>query len=238
MSKDIITNIPAHVGVIIDGNRRWARERNLSTMDGHTFGYRKMMSAPRWFFERGVKTVSVYVFSTENWRRSSEEVAYLMRLISRAFTDEMENWEKYGYRILISGWTDDPRLPGDLPEILASVQQKTRHNTGGVLNLCFNYGGWTEITAVVRKIMEKKIEPEQVHEGLLRKYMYNAEVGDLDALIRTGGERRLSGFMPLQASYAEIFFLNKYWPDFEEADVDNVLEEYARRERRMGGDSA
>ena len=236
MKKEIKKNSLAHVGIIIDGNRRWARERNLKTIDGHKYGYKKVLSVPEWFFMRGVKTVSVYVFSTENWDRTSAEVAYLMRLMSKAFKDDIELINKKEYKVVVSGWLDDPRIPGDLPDVFSEVESKTRDNTRGVLNICFNYGGWTEMTQAVGKIVEKGIESEQVHEGLLRKYMYHAEFGDLDALIRTGGEKRLSGFMPMQATYAELFFMDKYWPDFEEADVENILLEFRNRERRMGGD--
>jgi undecaprenyl diphosphate synthase len=229
-------NIPKHIGIIIDGNRRWARERNLPTIDGHKYGYKKVLLAPEWFFMRGVKTVSVYVFSTENWNRSSQEVAYLMQLLSKAFRDDIDIINKKEYKVVVSGWTDDPRIPGDLPDILSEVEVKTRDNTRGVLNICFNYGGWTEITQAVKKVLDKGIETEQVHEGLIRKYMYHAELGDLDILMRTGGEKRLSGFMPMQATYAELFFLEKFWPDFEEVDAENILIEFRNRERRMGGD--
>lgn len=227
-------NIPDHVGIIMDGNRRWARERNLPTLEGHRKGYEKMRLAPKWFFDRGVGILSVFAFSTENWNRSREEVNYLMKLIKRAFTEDLEEMEKKGYRIVFSGRIDE--LPGDLPEVCAQVVDRTKANQAGILNICLNYGGRPEIIDAVRKIVKNKIGLDQIHEGMIRKYLYNGNLSDPDIIVRASGEQRISGFQLWQSAYSELMFIKKYWPDFEEADADLILEEYAGRKRRFGGD--
>lgn len=225
--------IPAHVGLILDGNRRWARERNLPTLEGHRQGYEKMRAAPLWFFSRGVEVLSVFAFSTENWNRSEEEVNYLMKLLKQAIDREAEEAAKKDYRILVSGRIDE--LPADLPESCYEVMEKTKNGRIGTLNICLNYGGRAEIIDAVRQMVKNKIEPAQIHEGMIRKYLYHGDLSDLDIIVRTSGEQRLSGFALWQSVYSELLFLKKYWPDFEEADVDLILKEYAGRQRRFGG---
>ena len=229
-----IKNLPNHVGIIMDGNRRWARERNLPTIEGHRKGYEIMKYMPDWFFARGVKTVSVFAFSTENWKRSQSEVNYLMKLIKKALQEELENFHRKEYKLLISGRTRE--LPGDLPEIIFEAVNKTKNNTKGILNICINYGGRAEIVDAIKNIIKNKITKEQIHEGMIRKYLYQSELSDPDIIVRTSGEERLSGFQLWQSNYSELFFIKKYWPDFEKADVDIILEEYANRKRRKGGD--
>ena len=197
-------------------------------------GYEKMRQAPDWFFSRGVKIISIFAFSTENWNRSREEVNYLMKLLKRAIDEELEEMNKKGYKILMSGRIDE--LPGDLSESCLEVVNKTKNNKKGILNICLNYGGRVEIIDVIRKMIKNKVKLEQVHEGMIRKYLYNGDLRDPDIIVRTSGEKRLSGFQLWQGAYSELFFIKKYWPDFEETDVDLILEEYASRKRRFGGD--
>ena len=227
-------NIPNHVGIIMDGNRRWARERNLPTLEGHLRGYEKMRQAPDWFFARGVKILSVYAFSTENWNRSRDEVNYLMKLLKKAIDEELETTRQKGRRVLISGRIDE--LPGDLPESCCAVMDKTRANKKGILNICLNYGGRAEIIDAIRKMIKNKVEAEQIHEGMMRKYLFHGELSDPDIIVRASGEQRLSGFQLWQSAYSELLFIKKYWPDFEESDIDLILAEYANRKRRFGGD--
>lgn len=227
--------IPAHIGIIPDGNRRWAEERNLTNYEGHQRGYEKLKKAVEWFFSRGVKIVSVFIFSTENWNRAKEEVNYLMKLLRDALEKEKERALEKNYQVLISGRIGE--LPGDLPEACDEIAAKTKKGTAGILNLCLNYGGRSEIIDAMRKMIKNKISPEQAHEGMVRKYFYNSQLPDPDLIVRTSGEHRLSGFLLWQSAYSEFIFLKKYWPDFEPADVDFVLEEYAERKRRFGGDS-
>lgn len=224
--------IPEHIGIILDGNRRWAKERNLPSFDGHLQGFRKMRVAPSWFFSRGVKFLSVFAFSTENWNRDQDEVNYLMKLLKEAIEEHVTIANEQGYRILISGRLDE--LPGDLPESCQDAMAKTINNKNGVLNICFNYGGRSEIVDAIKKIVRNQLAEEQVHEGTLKKYFYQPEVPDLDVLVRTSGEQRISNFLLWQAAYAELVFMKKYWPDFEETDVESLLTEYDERERRFG----
>lgn len=235
MTNSTIKNIPKHVGIIMDGNRRWAKERNLLTLEGHRKGYEKMKQAPGWFFSRGVEIISVYAFSTENWNRSREEVNYLMKLLGQALIEELEELNNKGYKILISGRISE--LPGDLPELCDKVINQTKNNTKGTLNICLNYGGRAEIIDAVQKMIKNGVEPEQIHEGMIKKYLYNGDLPDPDIIVRTSGEQRISGFMLWQSAYSELMFMKKYWPEFEEIDVETILKEYAVRNRRFGGDA-
>jgi len=227
------SNIPVHVGVIMDGNRRWAKERNLPTFEGHSVGYEKMKKSPAWFFSRGVKILSFFAFSTENWDRQPAEVNYLMKLLEKAVeTNLRELAKKNNYKILISGRIEE--LPGDLPAKCLEIMKETKANNRGIINVCLNYGGRAEIVDAVRKMIKNKVEPEQVHEGMIKKYLYQADLPDPDIIVRLSGEERLSGFLTWQSVYSELFFIKKYWPDFEELDVDVILREYAERKRRFG----
>lgn len=228
--------IPKHVGIIMDGNRRWAKERNLKSVDGHAKGYEVMRLMPEWFFSKGIEVVTVYAFSVDNWSREREEVNNLMKLIKKALVENLEYFIEKGYRVKISGRTEE--LPGDLPEVCAEAIVKTRDCKKGVLNICLNYGGRTEIVDAIRKMIKNNIELEQVHEGMIRKYLYHGELSDPDMIVRTSGEQRLSGFQLWQSSYSELFFMNKEWPDFEKSDVDKIIEEYSARNRRFGGSVA
>ena len=231
--KKIQKNIPQHVGIIIDGNRRWARERNLPIFEGHQKGYEKMKQAPEWFFSRGVKILSFYAFSTENWNRAQDEVNYLMKLLKRSVEASLlEQAKKNGFKVLVSGRLEE--LPGDLPALCLKIMAETKANNRGIVNICLNYGGRAEIVDAVRKMIKNKVELEQVHEGMIKKYLYQADLPDPDIIVRTSGEERLSGFLTWQSVYSELLFLKKYWPDFEESDVDIILREYADRQRRFG----
>jgi undecaprenyl diphosphate synthase len=233
MDKNTKTIIPGHVGIIMDGNRRWAKERNLPAYEGHLKGYNKLKIVPEWFFARGVKILSVFAFSAENWDRSRDEVNYLMKLIKQALKDDLEDFNRRGYKLALSGRIEE--LPGDLPEICHEAAIKTKDNDRGILNICVNYGGRAEIVDVIKKMMQKQIDIGQVHEGMVRKYLYHGELCDPDIIIRTSGEERLSGFQLWQSADAELLFLKKYWPDFEKTDVDIILDEYDNRKKRFSG---
>mgnify|MGYP001336777703 CR=1 FL=1 len=226
--------IPTHVALIMDGNRRWARERNLPTIEGHRRGYNIMKEVPEWFFALGTEIVSVYAFSTENWNRSREEVNYLMKLLKTALTDDFEVFNEKNIRLLISGRIDE--LPGDLPEVCRDAVEKTKNNSKGTLNICLNYGGRAEIVDAIKKMVKNNIDVDQVHEGMIRKYLYQSDLPDPDIIVRTSGERRLSGFQLWQSNYSELMFVEKYWPDFEKIDAELVVREYTDRDIRRGGD--
>ncbi|MFH0857559.1 MAG: polyprenyl diphosphate synthase [Candidatus Magasanikbacteria bacterium] len=221
--------IPKHVGIIMDGNRRWATERGLPTLEGHTQGYMKMKTIPGYFFAEGVEVVSVYAFSTENWKRTEKEVSYLMKLLTQAFTEDLEEFHKEGYRLLISGRIED--LPNDLPNICKNAMEKTKENTRGIFNICLNYGGRPEIIDAIKQILKET----EINEEIIQKHLYHGELPDPDIIVRTSGEQRLSGFLLWESAYSELLFLEKYWPDFNEEDVQAVLQEYAKRKRRFGG---
>lgn len=234
MNEDKRQNAPAHIGLIMDGNRRWAKERNLPTLEGHLIGYEKMKQAPEWFFSRGVKILSFFAFSTENWNRQPSEVNYLMKLLQNAVENDLRALAKnQGYKVLISGRVEE--LPGDLPAKCFEIIQETKFNNRGIINVCLNYGGRPEIVDAARKMIKNKIDLEQIHEGMIKKYLYQPDLPDPDMIIRTSGEQRLSGFLTWQSAYSELFFMEKYWPDFEEIDADVILKEYEKRSRRFGG---
>ena len=227
--------VPLHVGIILDGNRRWAKKRGLPIFEGHRKGYEKLKQAPRWFFSRGVKILSVFAFSTENWDRSQKEVNYLMRLLKGALIKETKRAQKEGYRVLISGRIDE--LPEDLPTLCRETIEKTKPNQNGIFNICLNYGGRAEIIDAVQKIIKnnKDGKEDDISEETIKKYLYQSELPDLDIIVRTSGEKRTSGFLLWQASYSEFLFIEKHWPDFEESDVEYILDEYSKRKRRFGG---
>lgn len=226
--------IPAHVGIIIDGNRRWAKERNLPAFEGHSKGFRKLKVAPGWFFARGVKVVSIYAFSTENWKRHADEVNFLMKLIRQGIDEVLQVAKESKIKILFSGKLAE--LPGDLPEACANAMTETQNNRDGILHICLNYGGRTEIIDAIKGLVSNNVSAEQIHEGMLRKYFYQPELSDPDVILRTSGEERISNFLLWQAAYSELMFIKKYWPDFEERDVDALINDYNKRERRFGGD--
>lgn len=231
MSQKEERKIPGHVGIIMDGNRRWAQERNLPSLEGHLKGYEKVRKVADWAFSKGIKILSVYGFSTENWNRSQEEVNYLMKLIKMALEEEVINAQEKGYKVMVTGKISD--LPGDMPEACYNIMEKTQGGTKGILNICLNYGGRAEIVDAIRKMIKNGLSAEQVHEGAVRKYLYN-EFPDPDVIVRTSGEQRLSGFLLWQSAYSEFIFLQKYWPEFEERDVEYIIEEYNKRQRRFG----
>lgn len=225
--------IPEHIAIIMDGNRRWAEERNLPSFEGHLKGYEKLRQITDSVFSRGVKIFSVFAFSTENWKRSQEEVNYLMKLLKTAIENEIENAKEKGFRVLISGKINE--LPGDLPEACQRIMRETAGGTNGIFNICLNYGGRAEIVDAIRKMIKNGVEIEQVHEGMVRKYLYN-DLPDPDIIVRTSGEKRISNFLLWQSAYSELVFMEKFWPDFEDRDVENIIEEYEERKRRFGGD--
>lgn len=206
----------------------------MPTLEGHKKGYEKIKQMPEWFYKRGVEAVSIYAFSTENWERSRDEVNYLMKLAKRALQEGLEEFNENNYKLFLSGRIDE--LPGDLPDLCREAEAKTKDNTKGILNICLNYGGRAEIIDAVRKMIKNELKTEQIHEGMMRKYLYQPGLEDPDVIVRTSGEQRLSGFQLWESAYSELVFLEKYWPDFEESDVDMIMEVYKHRNRRLGGD--
>ncbi len=225
-------NIPKHIGIIMDGNRRWARERGLPTFEGHRRGYNKMKEVGEWCLARGIKILTVFAFSTENWQRSKEEVDYLMNLLHFALTKELNEFNKRGVKLKIIGRREG--LPEKVAEAIDEAEKVTSRNTAGLLQIALNYGGRTELVDAVKKIVSQNVPPEKIDESAIERNLYTAGVPDPDLIIRTSGEQRLSGFLLWQSAYSELYFCQKYWPAFNEQDLDEALQWYTGRGRRFG----
>lgn len=221
--------VPNHIGIIMDGNRRWTKEKKKKTIEGHLAGANRIISLAKYIFDKGVKYLSIYAFSTENFNRSAEEVSYLMGLIIKFFNERVNELHDYNIKIVVSGLRDN--LSKEVLKCIDNVVDLTKDNTGGVLNVCLNYGGRREIVDAVNKIKEANVN---ITEETFGKYLYN-DLPDLDYVIRTSGEERISNFMLWQISYAEFYFPKVYFPDFDEKEFDKALEIYNNRNRRFGG---
>ena len=232
--------IPQHIGYIVDGNRRWAKAQNLPTLEGHKRGFEVLKEIVEVSFSRGVKFVSAYIFSTENWNRSAEEVGYLMRLFENYFSKEIRELHDKNIRVLFAGNRTE-NVSKKLVKIMERAEELTAKNTAGTLVLCFNYGGQLEIVEAVQQIAEKvragEILPAEITKAALEQNLYTPEVPPVDLMVRTSGEQRISNFQLWRVAYAEMLFLDKAWPDMMVEDVDFCLESYQNRDRRMGGDS-
>ena len=213
----------------MDGNRRWAKEKKKKTIEGHLAGANRIISLAKYIFDKGVKYLSIYAFSTENFNRSAEEVSYLMGLIIKFFNERVNELHDYNIKIVVSGLRDN--LSKEVLKCIDNVVDLTKDNTGGVLNVCLNYGGRREIVDAVNKIKQANVS---ITEETFGKYLYN-DLPDLDYVIRTSGEERISNFMLWQISYAEFYFPKVYFPDFDEKEFDKALEIYNNRNRRFGG---
>lgn len=221
-----------HLAIILDGNRRWARERGLSTFEGHRVGYERIKDVSKWCLERNIKILTVYAFSTENWNRSKEEVKYLMTLMNKAFSEELEELNKLGFKINIIGSRD--RISKTIKKNIEKIENETKNNKKAILNICFNYGGRLEIVEAVKKIVEEGIEVEKINEELIGKYIWFKGQPEPDLIVRTSGEKRLSGFLTWTSVYSELYFPRCYWPDFDEKELDKAIKEFDKRNRRFG----
>lgn len=224
--------IPIHVGFIMDGNRRWAKTQSLPTLEGHMQGQETLRTISKYAFDQGVKFVSAYVFSTENWKRSEKEVNYLMKLLHRAVDKYLDEFHEANVKLVFLGSRD--RLSASVLEAAEKAEEKTRNNTRGTLALCFNYGGHQEIVDATKKIVASGVSPSEITIDVLNANLYGPEVPPVDFIIRTSGEHRLSGFMLWRAQYSELYFVDKHWPAFTPEDFDKALAEYAHRHRRFG----
>lgn len=224
--------LPVHLGLILDGNRRWAQEQGLRPFEGHRRGYFRLKQVALAAFRKGVKFISAYVFSTENWNRSPAEVAYLMDLLQWVATHELDKLHRQNIRVVFLG-----SHRGLSPAIIEAIERgeaKTAHNTGGTLALCLNYGGQQEMADAAAGLIRAGVSADTVTPELLTSYLYGPDIPPLDFIIRTSGEQRLSGFMLWSAAYAELKFVLKHWPAFTVDDLDAALQDYANRRRRFG----
>jgi undecaprenyl diphosphate synthase len=225
-------SVPTHVGIILDGNRRWAKAHGLKTVDGHKEGAETFKKISLAAFDRGVQYLTAFVFSTENWYRAKDEVSFLMKLIVRAVELHLDEFHKKNIKIVVVGSRD--HVPDAALKAIERTEAKTAGNTGGVLGLCFNYGGKPELVDAIRTIVASGVGPHEVDDELIDSYLYRPEIPSMDLMIRTSGEHRTSGFMMWRADYAELYFSDKLWPDFTVDDFDAALNDYASRQRRFG----
>ena len=230
--KKQITRLPVHVAIVPDGNGRWAEQRGLPRLAGHQAGVKKMRSLIEYLNDWQIRYVTLYGFSTENWGRPTEEVGGLFRILEERIYKDVPKLHKKGVRVLHLGRIGD--LPDWLQKSIKSAEELTKNNTGMTLNLAFNYGGHLEIIDAVRRIVAEGISPEKIDEKLFSNYLYTAGLPDVDLLIRTGDELRLSNFLIWQTAYSEYYFTQALWPDFTKQDIDKALLAYSQRERRFG----
>ncbi len=221
--------IPCHVGIIMDGNGRWAKERGLNRSKGHEAGYKTLKTTAKYILDSGVKVLSVFAFSTENFNRPKEEVDFLMNLFIKGFKKDSAFFNKENIKVVFSGRKEP--LKKDVIEAMEYLSKSTKNNTKGILNICLNYGGRSEIVDAVNHIIKDNLK--EVDEEVINNYLYN-KLPDIDLLIRTSGEVRISNFMLWQLSYAELYFPKCYFPDFNQEEFDKALLEYTKRDRRFG----
>lgn len=229
MDREIIPN---HVAIIMDGNGRWAKKRNLPRSLGHKAGSENLKKLGLHIFKRGVRVLSVYAFSTENFKRSPEEIEYLMNLFVKNFKKELKVFAENNIRVVFSGRKEP--LRSDVLEAMDEVVEATKENTGGIFNICLNYGSQYEIVDAVKRIVSEKKDVSELTPKEFEKYLYQ-ELPPVDFLIRTSGEYRLSNFMMYQLAYAEFYFTDCLFPDFNDEKFDEALQDFQNRDRRFGG---
>jgi undecaprenyl diphosphate synthase len=222
--------VPQSIGVIMDGNRRWAKEKGVPILEGHRAGLEKIKEVLEWALDVGVKEVTVYAFSTENWNRSEEEVKQFMGLIEFAFATWIDEIIEKDTKVRLIGQFD--RMTESAQKKIAEVTERTKDGKNGTLVIALSYGGRAEILSAVNKLL--LMEREVVTEEELRNAMWSAGLLDPDLIIRTGGEKRLSNFLTWQSTYSELFFTETKWPAFSREEFDSILAEFAERERRHG----
>lgn len=228
-----MADTPKHVAIILDGNGRWATARGQERTAGHEAGADNIVRIARYAREKGISVLSLYVFSTENWKRSQQEVSALMRLLVRFFKVYIDEFMQRHVQLRVMG--DIRRLPFATRQSVKMGIEKTAENDGVVLNIGLNYGGRDEIARAARRAMEDGISSEAMTSDVLERYLDTAGLPPVDLLIRTGGEKRLSNFMLWQLAYTEFYFTDTLWPDFKPADLDRAIEWFGQRNRRFGG---
>ena len=222
--------IPNHIAIIVDGNGRWAKERGLHRTKGHDAGYKNLKTLGKYILSKGIKVLSLYLFSTENFKREKKEVDHLMNLFVIIYEKDKKFFMDNNIKVIFSG--RDENLPLKVIKARNKLAELTKNNTGGILNICLNYGGRAEIIDAAKRMIENNIK--DITEESFSKYLYQ-DLPDVDLMIRTSGELRLSNFLLWQLSYAELYFTNTLFPDFKEKDFDEAIIDYTKRDRRFGG---
>lgn len=235
--KKLVTVVPRHIAIIMDGNGRWAEERGLERLEGHKSGAKAVLDLLNYMKNTGVEYMTLYAFSTENWKRSKEEVDALMLLLCEFIDSNMDLMMDHDLRLLVSGRLYG--LPDEVQSRLRSAMEKSASNKSGTVIFALNYGGRAEIADAASKIageaVQGKIDPAKINEELFARYLYLPEVPDPDLLIRTSGEMRLSNFLLWELSYSEIYVTDLYWPDFNEQELYKAMASFGKRNRRFGG---
>lgn len=225
-------NLPGHIAIIMDGNGRWANQRSLPRLKGHRAGAQNVRSVVNCLNQYQIKYVTLFTFSTENWNRPQDEVNGLFRLFENTVKRYIDELDENNIRLRHLGRIG--QLPPSLQSALQNAVAQTANNTGMTLSFAINYGGRAEITDAVRRIAADKIPPQEIDEKLIGNYLYTAGLPDVDLLIRTSGEYRVSNFLTWQTTYSEFYFTDVYWPDFDKLEVEKALAAYSRRKRRFG----
>ncbi|MCL2038627.1 polyprenyl diphosphate synthase [Candidatus Saccharibacteria bacterium] len=223
-----------HIGFIVDGNRRWAKERGLPTLEGHRRGLDALMEVIEACFESGIEIVSAYIFSTENWDRSQKEISYLMELFEVMFDQQVKALHEKGVKVCFLG-SRTYNVSPKLVKLIEEAENLTKDNTKKTLALCFNYGGQLELAEAAQKIVGGGFRQEDITPELIAQHLYHPEIPPVDFLVRTSGEQRISNFMLWRIAYAEMFFPSKAWPEMTREDVPLLIKEFSRRQRRFGG---
>jgi undecaprenyl diphosphate synthase len=224
-------HIPASIGIVMDGNRRYAKAHGIPQFEGHELGVKKIKDVVTWAKDAGIREVVIYGFSTENWNRASDEVAYLMDLFARTFGGpDLQDIIKEEFRVQVIGQRE--RLPKYLRQNIEEAEERTKHLTKGTLVVCISYGGRPEILAAVNDLLKEGVK--EVDADTLRARMWSKGTLDPDLIIRTGGDKRLSNFLPWQSIYSELFFTDTQWPAFTKEEFNSILADFSTRERRHG----
>jgi len=219
-----------HLGIIMDGNRRWAKQHGLKSFFGHKYGKNKVNEVVEWSVKSGIKYLTIWTFSAENWARPKNEVNYLISLVKEALEKDVKDLHKQGIKIKFLGSKEN--LPKDLQESFLHAEQLTKNNSRMTLNIAFNYGGQQEIIDAVNKILNKGLKKVSLES--FEKYLYNPEMPKPELIIRPSGEMRTSGFLLWESAYSELYFCKSLWPDFSERDFNSALADYQQRQRRFG----
>ncbi len=237
MEEIDVNNLPQHIAIIMDGNRRWAKDRGLTTKEGHKAGSKNLETIAKFCNKIGIKYLTVYAFSTENWKRTQEEVSALMFILKANLDAMLRRMDLENIKIRVIGEREN--IPDDLLPRIQKLVEKTKDNTGLTLNIAFNYGGRAELVHAVKQISEKvkngEIDINSINEDLISNNIYTAGQPDPDLMIRTSRELRTSNFLPWQLTYTEFYFPDKHWPAFSEEDLIEAIKIYQKRNRRFGG---
>lgn len=227
------THVPSHIGFILDGNRRWAKKHGLPTYEGHLAGVNALEDVLEACVDQGVKYISFYTWSTENWSRAEDEVRSTMKIIRSMFGRELKRLMKKGCKFVAMG--DLETIPSDIKKMIEKAENDSKDGDSSTLIMCFNYGGQQEIIRAAQRAIEEGIEAEDLTRENFTQYLDHPEIPACDVIVRTSGEKRLSNFMLWRSAYSEIIFMDKLWPEMKADDVTDILEEYKRRDRRFGG---